>query len=323
MVAPVEYSVVVPVYNEQQTLPELLSRLGAVMRPLGDYELIFVDDGSTDGTLEILRRSVSSDPRVRVLSFSRNFGHQTAITAGLHRAGGRAVVVMDGDLQDPPEVIPEMARKWKEGFEVVYAVRRTRKGNPLKRAAYAVFYRLLARLSDIKIPLDAGDFGLMDRRVVDQINAMPERTRFVRGLRSWVGFRQAPVVYDRQERFAGRPKYTLRKLVKLGLDGMFSFSAVPLRAATALGFVVSILALLYILKILYWYFFYPPEEVARLKGWATTVTAILFLGGVQLIAIGVLGEYMGRIYEEVKQRPHYIFKEEIGFDGPEGKSRAE
>ena len=313
-----QVSVVIPIYNEQQVLPELLERLDKALGGTArTYEAIFVDDGSSDRSLEMLREAAERDSRIKVLSFSRNFGHQTAITAGINHTDGDAVIVMDGDLQDPPELISDLLAKWEEGCEVVYAVRRHRKEGPLKRAAYWLSYRVLGRMSAIKIPLDSGDFGLMDRRVVDLLKAMPERNRFVRGLRCWTGFRQAPLEYERAARSAGEAKYTFVKLLRLATDGLFSFSYSPLRLATSVGLVVSILALIYVVKVLIWHFCgWVDEETPR--GWTTTIIAILFLGGVQLVTIGILGEYIGRIYEEVKRRPLYVFKAKINLPEEEG-----
>jgi len=306
-----QLSVVIPIYNEEQVLPELLERLEKALAATGrTYEVIFVDDGSDDRSLQMLREAAGRDQRIKALSFSRNFGHQTAITAGINYTDGDAVIVMDGDLQDPPELVGELLEKWEEGCEVVYAVRRKRKEGPLKRAAYWLSYRVLGRMSTIKIPLDAGDFGLMDRKVVDLLKAMPERNRFVRGLRCWTGFRQAPLEYERAARSAGEAKYTFIKLVRLATDGLFSFSYSPLRLATSVGLIVSILALIYVVKVLIWHFA-GWEGQDTPPGWTTTIIAVLFLGGVQLVTIGILGEYIGRIYEEVKRRPLYVFKEKI------------
>ena len=304
-------SVVIPVYNEEQVFPELLERLEKALEQTGRaYEVVFIDDGSSDRSLQMMREAAGRDSRIRVLSFSRNFGHQTAVTAGINHSDGDAVIVMDADLQDPPELVSDLLAKWEEGWEVVYAVRRHRKEGPLKRAAYWLSYRVLGRMSSIKIPLDSGDFGLMDRKVVDLLKAMPERNRFVRGLRCWTGFRQAPLEYERAARSAGKTKYTFVKLLRLATDGLFSFSYSPLRLATSLGLVVSILALVYVVKVLIWHFC-GWVDVQTPRGWTTTIIAILFLGGVQLVTIGILGEYIGRIYEEVKQRPLYVFKEKI------------
>ncbi len=303
------YSVVVPVMNEEEVLPELYARLRQVLETLGgSCELVFVDDGSTDATLELLRALAARDGRVRVLSFSRNFGHQAAVTAGLRASRGDAVVVMDGDLQDPPEVIPRLVQKWREGYQVAYAIRRDRKENWLKRQCYDAYYRILRSVANVEIPRDAGDFALMDRRVVDLLNAMPERNRFVRGIRAWVGFRQIGVEYERAARLKGRSKYSVRRLLILALDGLVSYSFAPLRLLTNGGFVISALAFFLtvylIVATLVWGVAVP--------GWTSTVAVVLFLGGIQLLALGVIGEYVGRIFDEVKRRPVYIVREEIG-----------
>jgi dolichol-phosphate mannosyltransferase len=279
----------------------------------GPSELILVDDGSRDRSLELMRDLSRRDPRVRILSFSRNFGHQMAITAGIDYAGGAAVVVIDADLQDPPEAIPSLIAAWKNGAELVYAVRTERKGETFfKRLSASMFYRLIASMTDLKIPLDSGDFRLMDRKVVDTLKQVREYHRFMRGLSVWVGFKQAGVPYVRNERFAGQTKYPLRKMLRLAINGITSFSYVPLQLATTAGFVFAGMALVAI----------PVVAVLRLMGsdfffgQATTLISVLFLGGVQLIFLGVLGEYLGRIYDEVKKRPLYILSEAIGFDAP-------
>lgn len=312
-------SVVVPMFNEKETLPAFYGRATAALSDCGgSYELIFIDDGSSDGTLEELRQLAASDAHVRVISFSRNFGHQTAVTAGLNYSAGSAVVVLDGDLQDPPELIRDLLARWRDGYQVVYAIRRTRRESWLKRAAYRLFYRLLRSLSYVNIPLDAGDFAIMDRRVVDLLNEMPERNRFVRGIRAWVGFRQIGLEYDRDERFAGASKYGLGKLVRLAYDGVISYSFVPLRMVTQLGFVISLVA--FLLTV---YFIVLRIFNGRLMvGWTSTIVIILFLGGVQLISLGILGEYVGRIFDEVKRRPLYVVRETCGFEGEMVQSMA-
>lgn len=302
-------TVVIPLYNEEQSLPELNRRVREALESRGiPYRLLFVNDGSRDGTLGLLRSLAASDPRVRVLSFSRNFGHQISISAGIAHADGDAVVVMDGDLQDPPEVIPDLLRKWAEGYDVVYAVRKKRKEGVLKRACYASFYRILRRISSVEIPLDSGDFSLMDARVAALLRSFPERNRFLRGLRSWVGFRQTEWVYERMARLSGEPKYRARHLLKLALDGFFAFSTVPLQLATYLGFLAAALGFLYLLYALASRFLYNNPA-----GWTSLAAIILFLGGTQLLILGILGEYLGRVYEEVKQRPLYVLDEMIGF----------
>jgi dolichol-phosphate mannosyltransferase len=305
-------SIVIPCYKEEQVLIETHKRLSQALAKLQDYdyELVYVDDGSPDQTLPILRRIQQGDPRVRVVSFSRNFGHQVAVTAGLEHSKGDAVVVIDADLQDPPEVIPEMLALWRNGADVVYGVRAEREGESrFKRFTAKMFYRIINRLSDTPIPIDTGDFRLMDRRAVEALLSMPERDRFIRGMVAWVGFRQEAVKYRRASRFAGTTKYPLRKMIRFATDGILSFSLVPLKIATWMGLVVATLSLLGIIYAL----------VVRLMtkmwvaGWAFLIIAILFLGGIQLVFLGVMGEYLGRVYGEVKRRPLYFVKERIGF----------
>lgn len=316
---PIEFSIVLPIYNEEGSIPALYRRLTAVMANLGEsYELIFVDDGSRDRSLDLLSEMQGHDPdHVRVICLSRNFGHQQAISAGLDRACGRAVIVMDADLQDPPEVIPEFVEKWRKGFHVVYAIREKRKECILKRIAYRSFYLILRALSRVDIPLDAGDFCLMDRCAVDALVSLPERNRFVRGLRSWVGFRQTGLAYERDGRFAGESKYTFRKLVSLALDGLISFSYLPLRLATILGFIVSLLS---ISSAAYYFVRALVRGGSKPPGFATLVVLIFSLGGVQLITVGVIGEYIGRILDEVKHRPPFLVRKAIGFGLDESAS---
>lgn len=305
-------SIVIPIYSERENLPELRRRLDSALDGVGDdFEIVFVDDRSKDDSFDILRRMAAEDPRVKVVRLARNFGHQLAITAGLHYASGRSVVIMDGDLQDPPEVIPDLLAKKSEGaWDVVYAVRRKRQGRLLIRALYHVYYRMLKRTSYIDIPIDAGDFCVMDRRVVDWLNRMPERNRFVRGLRSWIGLRQVGLEYDRAARGAGSPKYTIRALFKLALDGVFSFSYIPLRLSTFLGLTLSLAGLIYAFYIVLGRI---QGRFATLGGWPTVVVSVLVLGGVQLVMLGIMGEYLGRIYEEIKGRPQYVVDETVGF----------
>ncbi len=298
-------SVVVPAFNEQDNLLILYQRLWATLDKIEpDFEIIFVDDGSQDNTLKIMHALAAKDEKVCVVELARNFGHQVAISAGLDYARGRGVIIMDADLQDPPEVLPQFIDKWREGHDVVYAIRTNRKEGWLKVKAYSVFYRLLQHVANIEIPIDAGDFCIMDRKVVDILVQMPERNRFVRGIRSWVGLDQVGLAYEREARNSGQPKYTLTRLTYLALDGLVSFSYIPLRMITLLGISVSfisiLLAIFYTIKKLT-YGLNPP-------GFATTVVAIFFLAGVQLITIGVIGEYVGRIFEEVKRRPLYILR---------------
>jgi glycosyltransferase involved in cell wall biosynthesis len=316
-------SIIVPCYNEEAVLPEFIQRVGAVAGTWGmDYEVVCVDDGSRDGTWRLLKTQQEKDPRWRCLAFARNFGHQTAVSAGLFYATGEVVVTIDADLEDPPEEISRLLEKWREGYEVVYAVRQKRKEGWFKRLCYWTFYRLMARLVEFEIPLDTGDFCLINRRVADTINAMPERNRFVRGLRAWSGFRQTGITYERAARFAGRPKYSLAKLVKLATDGLFSFSTVPLRLATWLGVIVSAFAFFGVVFTLAQKIFaaeFAKIGLAPVSGFPTIVISVLFLGGVQLICLGILGEYIGRIYEEVKGRPLWILRESAGIEVLEKK----
>jgi dolichol-phosphate mannosyltransferase len=302
-------SIVIPIFNEQENLPELRRRIIAAMETAGEpWEVILVDDGSRDESPRILREFHDSDPRFKVVTLSRNFGHQPAVSAGIHHAAGDAVVLIDGDLQDPPEVIPEIIRKWKEGFQVVLAQRASRAEGGVRGIGFRLFYPILRRITDLPSAPDAGIFGLMDRSVVTEFNRLPERNRFIPGLRSWLGFRQASVLYDRSDRAAGKPKQTLGRLIRYAADGMVSFSYKPLRAATWLGFSASIVA--FALAIFYVITFFTQHK--QISGFTTEIFCILFFGGVQLISVGILGEYIGRIYEEVKQRPLYIVRERLG-----------
>jgi len=305
-------SIVVPCYNEEQTLSCLFERLDQAAQSWDmDYEVICVDDGSSDGTFELLKRQRAVNPRWKCIALARNFGHQTAVSAGLLHCSGAAVAVLDADLQDPPEELHRFIAKWREGFEVVYAVRQKRKENVFKRLCYWAFYRLMARIVPFDLPLDSGDFCLMDRRVVAVLNSMPERQRFVRGLRAWAGFRQIGIPYERQARVAGTSKYSMTKLFKLAWDGIFSFSAMPLRLASYIGLTVSLLSLLGIVFTLAQRIFstwFARVGLAPVPGFATIVISILFLGGVQLVCLGIVGEYIGRIYDEVKRRPHWTIR---------------
>ena len=307
---PLQLSVVVAAYNEEESLPSLWERLRPVLDRAGDAELVVVDDGSADRTWEVLGQLAVADPRVRGIRLSRNFGQLAALTAGLESARGAAVVCLDADLQDPPELIEDMLGRWSQGAEVVYAVRRRRQGGLLKRVAYRVFYRVYRRLAEIDVPLDSGDFALLDRRVVDHMMSLPERTRFLRGLRSWVGFRQEALEYDRPDRVSGAPKYTLRKLVRLAVDGLIALSSVPLRMASVLGVVVALAGVCYVALAIFAKLL--TDDVPA--GWTSIIAVMLILGGAQLSVIGVLGEYVARIYEEVKRRPHYVVAEETGRD---------
>jgi dolichol-phosphate mannosyltransferase len=305
------FSFILPVFNEEETLAETYRRLACVMDELkAEVEMIVVDDGSRDRSLEMLRDLHQRDPRLRYLSLARNFGHQAAVTAGLRFAQGDAVVVLDADLQDPPELIPAMIEKWREGYHVVYAQRTSRQQEgPAKKLFAYLFYRVLRLLTKVDMPADTGDFCLMDRKVVDVLNALPERGRYLRGLRAWVGFRQTAVPFEREPRFAGEVKYTFRKSLGLAITGIVSFSRVPLRLATYLGLIVAAFALLMIVVVIYWRLFHPS---APLIGYTIITAAIFFLAAVQLLCLGILGEYLGRVYDEVKGRPIYTLKEVAG-----------
>ncbi len=307
-----ELSVVVPLFNEERILPTLHLRLAATLRQMATpYEIIYVDDGSTDQTPKLLADLCGQDSEVRAIMLSRNFGHQAAISAGLEAANGRAVITMDGDLQDPPELIPKLVAKWHEGYQVVYARRRRRSENILKRMAYFTFYRILRRMSELPIPLDTGDYALMDRKALIHLNSLPERSRFIRGLRTWVGFKQADVAYDRNARYGGESKYTIRRLFRLALDGIFAFSDLPLKAIAGLGCVVVMASLLLL----------TANVFGLSTRWFTVETSTLWLGGavgmlagLQMLCLGVLGEYIARIHREVRGRPLYLVRERKGFD---------
>ncbi|TJZ77365.1 glycosyltransferase family 2 protein [Chitiniphilus eburneus] len=305
-------SLVVPCYNEEEVIGETMKRLHAFCDEITDLdiELIFIDDGSRDHTRQLLRSFAAEDERIRVIGFARNFGHQIAVTAGIDAARGDAVVLIDADLQDPPEVVHQMVAKWREGYDVVYGTRTERPGeSAFKLATARSFYRLLNKLSDVPIPLDTGDFRLMSRHVVDTLRAMPERDRFVRGMVSWAGFRQTALPYKRAERFAGESKYPLRKMLRFATDGILSFSTKPLQMSIGLGLSAATLALSGIFYALVMRVF-TNEWV---EGWTALMIAVLFLGGVQLICVGILGEYIGRIYNEVKHRPLYVVQEYLGY----------
>jgi dolichol-phosphate mannosyltransferase len=306
MINPV-FSIIAPNYNEARTIPEFYRRVSSVMDSIGEpWELIWVDDGSTDGSTQTLQELAAEDPHVRPVIFARNFGHEIAVTAGLDYSRGQAVIMMDSDLQDPPELLPELIEKWREGYEVAYAVRTEREGETwFKLFTASIFYRLISRITDVNIPMDVGNFRLMDRKVVNVLKGMRERHRFIRGMSSWVGFRQVGVSYRRAARYAGETKYPFKKMLRLALNAITGFSYFPLQMATYLGFVSAGLAIIAI----------PIVIAMRLYGsqaffgQATTLIAVLFLGGVQLISLGILGEYIGRLYDEAKGRPLYIVRE--------------
>ena len=313
VVAPIVLSVVVPLFNEELVIHEMHRRLTRALRNCVDsYEVVLVNDGSCDRTVELATEICRRDPTVRLINLSRNFGHQIAITAGMDRCRGQCVVIIDADLQDPPEVIPQMLEKWKQGCHVVYGVRAHRKGDTwFKKTTAKIFYRLLRRVTAVPIPVDTGDFRLIDRRVLQELGKMREQARFVRGMVSWVGFEQGEVVFERDQRFAGETKYPFRKMLKFAIDGVLSFSYVPLKIASAFGFLCAAVSFAFMLYGLIQKSFYPETVV---PGWASTFSAILFVGGVQLICLGILGEYIGRIYEEVKKRPLYVIESEMKFE---------
>ncbi len=306
----VTVSVVIPIYNEQEVVDALHRAISEVMEGTGEsWEVVYVNDGSSDASLEMLRKHQAEDPHVVIVELSRNWGHQPALTAGLQVARGQAVVLMDGDFQDPPEVVPKLIAAWRDGAEVVVAQRRTRTETGFRTWAYPLFYKFLGYLSDFPIPLNAGIFGLLDRQVVDSINALAENNRYLPGLRAWVGFKTSVVYYDRADRAAGKPKQTFFKLMKYGLDAIFSFSYKPLRLSLVLGFITALLAMLYAAFLV----------VTRLAGWqitgpvvwgyTSTIVTVLFMGGIQLVCMGLLGEYIGRIYDEVKRRPLFLIRD--------------
>jgi dolichol-phosphate mannosyltransferase len=310
--AGIRYSIVVPVFNEEAVLPMLLRRVGMLMDQLdGPAETIFVDDGSSDCSPIVLQALVRSDPRYRYIGLSRNFGHQVAITAGMDAAAGEAIVVMDADLQDPPEIVGEMIAKWKEGYEVVYARRLSRAGeSKFKRATAHLFYKLLGRMSSVAIPADVGDFRLIDRKVLDALRGMPEQDRFVRGMIAWLGFRQTEVAFHRLPRLAGETKYPLLKMVRLAVNGALSFSDAPLRLAIWFGLGVSACALLYGLYVASLWLM----DSHLVAGWSSTIIVISFLCGINMLMTGIMGLYIGRIHAEVKRRPLYVVSQTLGFE---------
>jgi polyisoprenyl-phosphate glycosyltransferase len=306
------FSIVGPVYNEEALLEEFCGRMIEVLETLGEpFELVLVNDGSRDRSPEILRRMHALDPRVKVLNFSRNFGMQAALTAGLDYAAGQAIIVMDTDLQDPPAVVPQLIERWRSGYQLVYAQRAERAGESwFKKFTASAFYRLITRITSVEIPVDTGEFRLMDRQVVDAIKSMREYNRFMRGLSVWVGYKQTGIVYERDARKAGETKFTVRKMVRLALDGITTFSYLPLQLATYLGFFVAILSMVFLVAVFFLRIFRPDF----FYGQATTLVSVLFIGSVQLIFLGIIGEYLGRIYDEVKRRPLYIVAEKLGFE---------
>ncbi|WP_372637887.1 glycosyltransferase family 2 protein [Cohnella sp.] len=315
-------SVVVPMYNEEEVIEVTYRRLKTVLDKLGEtYEIVFVNDGSRDRTADIVRSLCAEDRRVKLVEFSRNFGHQIAVTAGMDHASGRTVVLIDADLQDPPELIADMVAKWREGYDVVYGKRIERKGESwFKKLTAAAFYRLLRSMTSVNIPVDTGDFRLMDRKVCDALTSMRERSRFIRGLVSWAGFKQTSVDYVRDERFAGETKYPLRKMIRLSLDAMTSFSTRPLKIASVLGFVLSAVGFVYLFVVLYQRLFTDTT----MQGWTSMIAISLLFHGITLSLLGVLGEYIGRTYEESKGRPLYLVAEAVNFgEGTEASREKE
>jgi len=303
----VDYSIVIPVFNEEEVIEHTYERLKTVMESAeGKYELLFINDGSRDRSVEILLNLSERDKRIKIVDFSRNFGHQIAITAGMDYALGDAIVIIDADLQDPPELILEMIQKWREGYDVVYAKRTARKGETFfKKQTASAFYRILRAMTEIEIPIDTGDFRLIDRKVCNQMKNIHEKNRFVRGLVSWVGFKQTAVEYERDERFAGETKYPLKRMLKLSLDGITSFSYKPLKLANYLGASLSVIGFVYMLIVLYQKLF----TTTTVTGWSSIIVIQLFFSGITLMMLGVIGEYIGRIYDEAKDRPLYIVRD--------------
>jgi polyisoprenyl-phosphate glycosyltransferase len=306
-------------YNEQEVIEVTYRRLKAVLDTLGEtYEIVFVNDGSRDKTSEIVRGMCASDQKVKLVEFSRNFGHQIAVTAGMDHSSGRSVVLIDADLQDPPELIIDMVALWREGYDVVYGKRIERKGESwFKKMTASMFYRLLRSMTSVNIPVDTGDFRLMDRKVCDALSSMREQSRFIRGMVSWAGFKQTSVDYVRDERFAGETKYPLRKMIKLSLDAMTSFSTKPLKIASVLGFILSAVGFIYLFVVLYQRFFTNSTT----QGWTSLIAINLLFNGITLSLLGVLGEYIGRTYEEAKRRPLYLVSDAINFEGQAEPSR--
>lgn len=301
-------SVIVPMYNEEEVITETYTRLTKVMDGIGEnYEIIFINDGSRDNTGAIIREFCKNNKRIKMIDFARNFGHQIAITAGMDYAAGECMVIIDGDLQDPPELIPDMIKIWRDGYEVVYGKRKSRKGETFfKKITAKVYYRILRTLTNVDIPVDTGDFRLIDRKVCEALKQLPERSRYVRGLMSWVGFKQIAIEFERNERFAGETKYPLKKMLKLAMDGIMSFSYKPLKLASYIGAILSGISFLYLIFVLFQKLFFP--EAAQ-SGWTSLIAVSLFFNGIILLMLGIIGEYIGRIYEEAKGRPLYIIRE--------------
>lgn len=308
----IQYSIIVPLFNEELVLGESYKRIKEVMdKSQENYELIFINDGSRDQTESIAKELCHKDNNVKLINFSRNFGHQPAITAGMNEASGNAIIIIDADLQDPPAIMLKMIEKWKEGYDVVYGKRSKRAGETFfKKCSAKLYYRILSSITDVQIPVDVGDFRLIDRTVCDALNRLPEKNRYVRGLVSWVGFKQTFVEFEREERFLGETKYPIRKMIKLALDGITGFSNKPLKIASMLGYIVSGFGFIYLIIILFQRLFTDTT----ITGWTSIIALLLILNGVTLIMLGVLGEYIGRIYDEMKARPVYIIKEKIGFE---------
>ena len=304
-------SLVIPMFNEEENIRELYERSKKTLETIGSHEIIFVNDGSRDRTLEKILELADKDKNVKIIDFSRNFGHQTAITAGMDNSQGEVVVIMDGDLQDTPETILELVKKWKEGYEVVYAKRRTRKDSFFKRATAYAFYRIIKKIANIDITEDTGDFCLLDKKVIDALKKIKEHSRFVRGLTSWVGFKKGIILFDREERKRGNTSYPLKKMLKFAYDGITSFSYFPLKMATYLGVFSAFMGFIWGIYAIYQKIYNPETTV---PGWTTVVVAIFFLGGIQLIVLGMIGEYIGRIYTEAQNRPPYIVRQKINFN---------
>ena len=304
-------SLIVPIFNEEENIRELYERSKKTLEKIGPHEIIFVNDGSRDKTLEKILELAAKDKNVKIIDFSRNFGHQTAITAGMDNSQGEVVVIMDGDLQDTPETMLELVKKWKEGYEVVYAKRRTRKDSFFKRATAYAFYRIIKKIANIDITEDTGDFCLLDKKVIDALKKIKEHSRFVRGLTSWVGFKKGIILFDREERKRGNTNYPLKKMLKFAYDGITSFSYFPLKMATYLGVFSAFIGFIWGIYAIYQKMYHTETTV---QGWTTVVVAIFFLGGIQLIVLGMIGEYIGRIYTETQNRPSYIVRQKINFD---------